>query len=105
MSTKTQKKLTRVLSLEKEEVFELLIQKCVPVLNDLNEVTRLQPLGKKPDSLCTEPILSLLSWRIQTEEGEDGVPTNQMTGLWKVGVGPQCKQLFLFPGKQGRDMV
>lgn len=83
MSTKSPKRLRKILTLEKEEVFELLINQCVLILK---ETVSLQPLGNNPDFPCAEPTLALLPWWTETEKGEDDVPTNQMTGLWKVGL-------------------
>lgn len=48
-----------MLTLDKEEVFELLINQFVPILK---ETASLQPLGKNPDFLCAEATLALLSW-------------------------------------------
>lgn len=78
-------------TLEKEEVFELLINQCVPILK---ETASLQPLGKNPDFLCAEATLALLSWWIETEKGEEDVPTNLMTGLWEVGLHHNANSCF-----------
>lgn len=69
----------------------MLINQCAPILK---ETTRLQPLENNPDFLCAEPTLALLSWWIETEKGEDNVPTNQMTGLWNVGLDHNANSCF-----------
>lgn len=69
--------------------------------------------GKNPDFLCPEPILSLLSWWIQTEKGEDGLPTNQMTGLGKVGLDHKANSCFhslkskggMWPERSGNEEI
>lgn len=91
MSTKSPKRLRKILILEKEEVFELLINQCVLILK---ETASLRPLGNNPDLLCAEPTLALLPWWTGTERGEDDVPTNQMTGLWKVGLDHNANSCF-----------
>lgn len=42
-----------------------------------------------------------LPWWIQMENGEDGVPTNQMIGFWKVGLDHNASSCFHSLESQG----
>jgi hypothetical protein len=98
--TKPENNLIRLLPLEKEGMFELLIKQCMPVLKP----PKCSPWEITQTSYAqSPPLLALLVDSDRKGRGWYSYKPNDRAV--ESGVGPQCKELFSFPGKQGRDVV